>query len=154
MTAREASTAKPNWSATCWNISRCWPVATTRQARSSDLCRAAMTGAILMPSGRVPTKTATVLREPMKEIGLRSVRAEREAPTMPEDLGRRQRQVLRVRDQVPLPHLARLHGQAPGPLQARGLYQARGPPHVSGQHVEAAADAHDDGHVEVGPMAL
>src|SRR6185503_4539268 len=71
MTARSSSTANPNCSATCWNISRCCPVATTRQARSSVPRRAAMTGAILMPSGRVPMKTATVLRAPMEEDSIR-----------------------------------------------------------------------------------
>src|SRR6185436_19711842 len=71
MTARSSSTANPNCSATCWNISRCCPVATTRQARSSVPRRAAMTGAILMPSGRVPMNTATVLRALIEDDSIR-----------------------------------------------------------------------------------
>src|SRR5438552_3805294 len=122
MTARSTSTAKPNCSATCWNISRCWPVATTRQARSSDPRRAATTGAILIPSGRVPMNTATVLREPMEEDCIRRPGESGQAELVPEVL-ERAAQAVRERDpglpaqerararDVGLPHARVVEGQ-------------------------------------------
>ena len=43
---------------TCSISSRCWPVLTTTGSNTFDRLSAAMTGAILMASGRVPMKTA------------------------------------------------------------------------------------------------
>ena len=43
---------------TCSINSRCWPVLTTSGSNTFDRLSAAMTGAILMASGRVPMKTA------------------------------------------------------------------------------------------------
>src|SRR5579883_477435 len=51
----------PNHSRTWSCISRCWAVATTTGRNSSGNCRReAITGAILMASGRVPSTTSTV----------------------------------------------------------------------------------------------
>src|SRR5437868_3764382 len=56
--------------------------------------------------------------------------------------------------EIPLPQLAGLHRQAPGPLHADGLDPAGGTTDVPGEDVEAAADADDDRYVELLAIAL
>ena len=58
MTSRSWSTSISNRSTTCCNISLCWPVETTNDSSPSAASIAFTTGAILIPSGRVPIKIA------------------------------------------------------------------------------------------------
>ncbi len=110
ITSRSASTWNPKVSVTCQNISRCCPVATTVQRKSSELRSAATTGASLIASGRVPMKITTFLG-PLTGRGSPQATAE--------DLPRRHPDELGVGGEVALPHLAWLHQQPPRPLQAR-----------------------------------
>ena len=157
MTSRSASTAKPKVSATWRNISLCWPVATTVQRKSLAPRSAATTGASLTASGRVPMKTrmlrvVVTALSPLASLVARCGR--RSAQAAGDDLPAGEPDELAVGGEVALPQLAGLHQEPPEPLQPQRLHPARGAPDEAGQHVEAAAHAHDDGHLEALAVAL
>src|SRR5437879_1749577 len=146
MTSRSASTSKPISSATCRNNSLCCPVATTVQSKSMELRSAATTGASLIASGRVPMNTRIVLRAFTGGPHAASFGSPiGRGPPQPsrDDLASQKPEELAVGEEVPLPHLARLHAEPPGPLHPDRLHPSWRALHVTRQDVEATSDPHD-----------
>src|SRR5436190_125390 len=56
--------------------------------------------------------------------------------------------------EIALPQPSRLFHESPRPFEPQSLHRLRCPLDKAGQHVEAAADAHDDWHIEAVTVGL
>src|SRR5689334_21779368 len=83
-----------------------------------------------------------------------ALRGRRSSQAARDDLPASEPDELDVGGEIALPQLSGLHQEPPEPLQPQRLRPTRSTPDEAGQHVEAAAHAHDDGDLEALPVAL
>src|SRR5262249_30499440 len=156
ITSTSASIPIPKGSATWRSISLCWPVATTVQWKSPAERNAATTGASFTASGRVPMKIR-MLRFAAMQIPrslLPALPGRRPTEAARDDFKTGEPAEFTVVGEVAPPELARLHHKPPEPLHARHLHPVWRALDEAGEHVEAAADADDDGHPKALAVAL